>query len=369
MAAAGVMPLKPLTLQAPTGTYGTVPPPSGSRLSAPQFYAKPGQLTTTPNTVAPPRMASAAPQSPPAPFSPPPAAGGAPPRSAPPTFNPSPAGPSGVAPVPGGFNPATLNAAPTVPRGNVLAPPPAAPAPAGIVPPGTSAVSGGEVPYHVGTGPSDQTSSMLSKLATEAGRQLDQPTVWDDPLAKQIKDSQTAGINANYDVAGRHLDASLADRGINYSTIAGGDIMDLEKQRAGALSSVDADIAAQRANSLAAGRSAAFSNARGVFGDSSSADQTARNNQVGERGYTDELRNKAQNDALATTQLGETYGRQNDQDFQTILNQLNSAGNTAQTGASGIYGSQANGYGSSQATDQSGLSDLAQLAAQYFGVK
>lgn len=223
------------------------------------------------------------------------------------------------------------------------------------------------MPYHVGTGPSDQTSSMLSKLATEAGRQLDQPTVWDDPLAKQIKDSQVAGINSNYDVAGQHLDARLADRGINYSTIAGGDIMDLEKQRAGALSSVDADIAAQRANSLAAGRSAAFSNARGVFGDSSATDQTTRNNQVGERGYTDDLRNKAQSDALATTQLGETYGRQNDQDFQSILDRVYGMGNGSQAGAGGIYGSQGAAAGASQAVDQQGLGDLAQLAARFFG--
>jgi hypothetical protein len=223
------------------------------------------------------------------------------------------------------------------------------------------------VPYHIGAGPSDDTSSILSKLATEAGRQLDQPTIWDDPLAKQIKDSQTAGINANYDEAGKHLDARLADRGINYSTIAGGDIMDLEKQRAGALSSVDADIAAQRANSLAAGRSSAFNNASGFVGTRQGVDQTTRNNQAGERDYTDQLRNKAQSDALATTQLGETYGRQNDQDFQSILDRVYGLGNSSQGGAANIYGGQAGVYGSSAAEDQGGLADLAQLAARYFG--
>lgn len=354
IAAAGSF-VKPLTLQSPTGTYGTVPPPSGTRLASPQLISS---STRQPVLQAPPatgaKMPAPAPQSPPAAASP----AAAPPVPAASRFMPPPVN---VNPIPTGTSQFQPPAAPAdVPRGNP---------PAGIVPPGTAAVSGGEVPYHIGTGPSDQSSGLLSRLATEAGRQLDQPTVWDDPLAKQIKDAQVSGVNANYDEAGKHLDARLADRGINYSTIAGGDIMDLEKQRAGALSSIDADIAGQRANALAAGRASAFGNARGVFGDSSATDQTTRNNQVGERGYTDDLRNKAQSDALATTQLGETYGRQNDQDFQSILDRAYGSGTSSQTGASGIYGSQANGYGSSQAADQGGLAELAQLAAQFFGAK
>lgn len=326
--------VKPLTLQSPTGTYGTVPAPTGSTLSRPTLTA--------------PKTLTAPSQSPPAAGSPAPA----PTTAAPPRFMPPPVN---VNPIPTGtsqFQPPPA-AAPSVPRGNT--------------PAGTTAVSGDEVPYHIGAGPSDQSSGLLSRLASEAGRQLDQPTVFDDPLAKQIKDSQVAGVNANYDEAGKHLDARLADRGINYSTIAGGDIMDLEKQRAGALSSIDADIAEKRATSLAAGRSAAFNNARGVFGDSSQTDQTTRNNQVGERDYTDQLRNKAQSDALATTQLGETYGRQNDQDFQSILDRVYQQGNGSQGGAANIYGGQAGVYGSSAAEDQGGLADLAQLAARYFG--
>ena len=266
-----------------------------------------------------------------------------------------------------GFNPNTVNVNPIPTGGQQFGlPAPGGDVPRGNIPAGTTAVSGSEVPYHVGTGPDQSTQDVLSKLATEAGRQLDQPTVWDDPLAKQIKDAQTAGINANYDVAGRHLDASLADRGINYSTIAGGDIMDLEKQRAGALSSVDADIAQQRANALAAGRSAAFGNASSFVGTRQGVDQTTRANQIGERSYADELRNKAQSDALQQTLLGEQFGSANDQSFQQLLASIYGAGAGSQGGAAGIYGGQAGQAYGSQAADQEGLAQLAQLAAQYF---
>lgn len=365
MIATGTMPLRPLTLQNPQGTYGTVPPPSGSsstgiNMGAPQFIS-----SSTRQPAIAPRMAPPAPTSPAAPLSPPPAVGGAPRPAAPTNVNPSLAGTSTIAPAPGGFNPATLNVDPSVPRGNNFGPPPAptpvagAPgAPAGIVPPGTSAVSGGEVPYHIGTDPHADTTGILSKLATEAGRQLDQPTVYDDAMAKQIKDSQVAGINSNYDVAGQHLDARLADRGINYSTIAGGDIMDLEKQRAGALSGVDAQIAAQRSADLAAGRSAAFNNARGFVDTRQGVDQTTRGNQAGERGYTDQLRNQAQGAAIA-----------GDQSFQQLLNTAYGQGTGSQAGAAGVYGAQGAAASGAQAQDQQGLAELAQLAAQFFGQK
>jgi len=356
--------IKPLTLQSPQGTYGTIPAPSGGttpKMATPQFYPQPGQLSPVAGTAKPLTMAAPAPVSPAQPLSPPPATGGAPRPVAPANVNPSLAGTSTISPVPGGFNPSTLNVDPSVPRGNLpgFGPPPAAPAaPAGVVPAGTTAVSGSEVPYHIGTDPNANTTGILSKLATEAGRQLDQPTVWDDPLAKQIKDSQVAGINANYDVAGQHLDARLADRGINYSTIAGGDIMDLEKQRAGELSGVDASIARDRANSLAAGRSAAFNNASGYVGTQTGVDQTTRGNQVGERNYTDTLRNQAQGQAIA-----------GDQNFQQLLSQIYGQGTGSQGAAAGIYGTQGAQASGNQAQDQQGLAELAQLAAQFFGQK
>lgn len=212
------------------------------------------------------------------------------------------------------------------------------------------------MPYHIGTGPSQGTTDVLSKLATEAGRQLDQPTVWDDPLAQAIKAQRAAGVNQNYDVAARHLDASLADRGINYSTIAGGDIMDLEKARAAELGGIDTDIAQQRANALAAGRQAAFGNATSYVGSQTGVDQTTRANMAGERGYTDALRAEAQSQA-----------QQGDANFQSLLDRIYGYGAGAMGGAAGIYGGQAGMYGESQAADQQGLAQLAQLAAQFLG--
>jgi hypothetical protein len=207
----------------------------------------------------------------------------------------------------------------------------------------------------VGAGASDASSGMLAKLAGEAGRQLDQPTVWDDPLAQQIKAQRSAGVNENYDRAKTGLDASLADRGINFSTIAGGDIMDLERSRAGALGEIDTDIASQRANALAAGRTAAFGNASNYLGQQTGSDQLTRENQIRERGYTDTLRRQAQGDAVS-----------GDQNFQSLLDRVYGLGTNSQAGAAGIYGGQAAGYGADQAQDQGGLADLAALASRFF---
>jgi hypothetical protein len=348
MIAMGSTTIRPLPLQDANGTYGMVPPPSGSsapRLAAPQYPS-----SATPKTALQPptggsRLA-------------PPTAGTAPtglsPYSAP-LVNMRMSAPTSVNPVPT-FTP-PVPAAPTAPQ----------PAKPGLTPPGTNAVSGDEVPYHVAAGPSDATSSMLAKLAAEAGRQLDQPTAWDDALAGQVKDSAARGINANYDLSQERLNSELADRGINYSTIAGGRVLDLNSRRANELSDLDTGIARERANALAAGRSAAFGNASSVFGAQQGVDQTTRNNQVGERDYTDTLRNKAQSDALQSTLLGEQQGRTNDQDFQSLLDRVYGYGANGQAGAAGIYGGQAGAYSADQAADQGGLAQLAALAARFLG--
>lgn len=341
---------KPLTLQSPTGTYGTIPAPkvgSTPTMAAPQWIStsapRPVLRAPAPTTQG---MPLPAPQSPATAQTATAAPSGAPPvnRMAPPAgVNPSLAGTSTLMPPPPNINP--------IPQGGQQFQPAG-----GTVPPGTTAVSGSEVPYHVGTGPGQATTDVLSKLATEAGRQLDQPTVWDDPLAQQIKAQRSAGVDENYRKAGASLDASLADRGINYSTIAGGDIMDLNKAHAADLGAIDTDIAQQRANALAAGRQSAFQNASGFVGTNEGVNQTTRANQVGERGYADTLRRQAQTDAAA-----------GDQNFQSLLDRVYGMGTGSQGAAAGIYGGQGAVNYESAGQDQAGLADLAQLAAQYFG--
>jgi hypothetical protein len=285
----------------------------------------------------------------------------------------------------------------------VLKEEPAAPAqPASPPPPGTTAISANQPRYNVNPtgnpGPAINPSTnpaaagMLSRLQSEAYRQLDQPTVWDDELAGGIKAAGARGINANFDEADTALDGELAERGINYSTIAGGRIMDLKRSRAAALGDLDTSIMRERANALAAGRSAAFGNASRVYGDTDASgrndrdelrterswnDSTGRadrTEQRGERAYTDGLRREARSDAMEGALYDEQFGRTNDQDFQDLIGRIFAGGSSAGGAgvgaiaqAGGTYGSAAGRYGDSADQADQGLGDIGELLARFLG--
>jgi hypothetical protein len=189
-------------------------------------------------------------------------------------------------------------------------------------PPGTQAISGAETPYSVNPTSSPATSSLLSRLQEEATRQLDQPTVYDDALFGQIKDASARGINQNYDTAQTHLDAELAGRGINYSSIAGGRILDLNSQRANALSDLDTNLLRERANALASGRTAAANTARGVYGDSDTSERADRGELRTERSYLDQLRDAARTQAEQGSLYDESFGAKNDNDWTSLLSRV-----------------------------------------------
>lgn len=361
-------------LQNENGTYGYVPSPTGTKATG--YQLQPPRTIMRPPIMRPPNGVV-----------PPPPTGGVTPfqgrpavLNAAPDLNPSLAGTSTTLPLPSSGPAAARSAAPApagAPAGVFSAPvaPPIAPAvttavtPAIAPPPlpaGAAPLTGAETPYSIGAGYSDKTNSALDTLQTEANRELAQPTTFDDPLAAQIKASQVAGINANYDVAQHHLDAALADRGINYSTIAGGDIMDLARARATDLNSVDAEIAAQRANDLAAGRRAAFDNATSVLGARAGLDASTRANQVGERSYVDSTRNTARDQSLQDQLLTEQSANQSDQSWQALLSRalgLSTAndGSNLLGGAADITNAAANRATGQQMNTEGGLGDLLRL--------
>lgn len=262
-------------------------------------------------------------------------------------------------------------------------PPAAAPAPAVPPPPPTppptaatgvqaTAITGDENPYAINPADTKETTDLMSRLQGEATRQLDQPTVYDDDLYKKAKEATSRGINENFDAAGEGLNEELASRGINYSTIAGGRHVDLATRRAQTLSDVDTDILEKRAMALAQGRQSAFGNAGGLADRRIDLERGNRLEQRGERGYVDNLRGTARDQAIQQQQLGESSRRTSDQDWQEILDRAigyGQGGNAGAmlTGASGTYGGAANRAGGRADNAGDDLAGLAQLATQFYG--
>lgn len=212
----------------------------------------------------------------------------------------------------------------------------------------------------------------MSRLQSEATRQLDNPTVYDDDLYKKAKEATSRGINENFDAAQEKLNSELASRGINYSTIAGGRHVDLATRRAQELSGVDTDILEKRAMALAQGRASAFGNAGGLADRRIDLERGNRLEQRGERRYVDDLRGTARDQAIQQAQLGEQSGRASDQDFQSILDRAigyGQGGNAGAllSGASGTYGGAANRAGGRASETDDDLAGLAELAMMQWG--
>ena len=236
----------------------------------------------------------------------------------------------------------------------------------------TRALTGAEQPYRVDPTQSSALQALIAKLSGEATRQLDQPTIWDDALAGTIKDQQRRGIDENYTAEGDSLNAELADRGINWSSIAGNRLTGLATRKAQALSDVDTNIARERANALAAGRASAFGNASGLAGTQFGMEQTLQNAERGERDTTQATQQQAWQNAMqeALAQHGMTMDDQ--AAWQAAINSgLNygtgTAGTSALNAASGINSETGQQYGEQAAASNAGMQQLAEYAMKFYG--
>jgi hypothetical protein len=242
----------------------------------------------------------------------------------------------------------------------------------GTAPAGTTPLTGNEGPYRVAPTMSGGLQQLLEKLQGEAGRQLLQPTMWDDALASQVVDQQKRGINEDYAGAQEGLNAELASRGINWSSIAGGRHLDLATRKAQALGDVDTNIAHERANALAEGRRAAFANASGLAGSQFGMEQGLQNAERDERGYLNQQQQQAYENSLQQILAQHSMTMQDDESWQNAIMQgLNygqgTAGTSALGAASNINAATGSQYGDQAAASNAGLSQLLQLAMQFYG--
>jgi hypothetical protein len=303
---------------------------------------------------APPQAAPAPPQAPQAPATP-----------------AAPAKPVGPPPI--DYVVPSSSATPQAPAAPQAAP--AAPAPAPTAAPAygysSTPITGQETPQRIEQRDSDQLQQLSSRMQQEAVRQLDAPTMYDDELAGRVKDSARAGIDRNFKDSQDSLEAELQERGINFSSIAGGRFNDLATEKARALSDVDTSIMRERAQTLAEGRRSAFDTARGVAGFQDSREARSRDEARGERGYTDSLRRQARQDSIEELGIGDSMNRQNEQDYMRhVMEGLgygSSAGGAYLDRASDAFGDLGRDYSNEAAMDEEGLGNLAELAMQFFG--
>lgn len=326
-------PLAPLAVSSPTGTTTAVPPPTTSRVPAGTMFGAPQQFGVPSST-----MVSALRSTMPRP-------------AVAPTAQP-------VAPAPGGMPVSrAMPPAPAIAPPAPAAPPPAPPRPA-IAPPAQpptggqpgqfganiSDITGAERPQAINPGAS-VTDPLQQQTQDEASRALANPSAYDDTLFQQ---EVSRGRES--------LDADIASRGLDYSTIA----PQLFSSR------VLQPLLSERARTISADRQRAQEVAQGVIGQRTGLEAQGRGELRGERGYTDTLRERARQNEIERYQLGEGQ-------FQTTLQQALASGDPSralaalQSAAYGM-GGPASAYGAQAEATGSSLQDLAQsFIEQFYG--
>lgn len=213
------------------------------------------------------------------------------------------------------------------------------------VPGGTTrSVTGGETPYTIGPSMGAGFTALLDRLRGEAGRQLDEPTEYDDSL---FKSAFKQGTNL--------IDAELAGRGMARSSEADSRFQDLTT-----------NLLRERAQALGSGRRAAFGNASGLVGLENAMTRGWRDEARGERNYLDDLRTQARGQSIEELLLGESLGRANRNEFQSILDRALGQGLPGlgyAGGAAGPYSSAAGQYGDLNQQQNAGLAELLELAS------
>lgn len=111
--------------------------------------------------------------------------------------------------------------------------------------------------YQTFTG-SQQAQAARAPMLQAIQQQLAQPTRFDTDAFNQIRQAQTANLNAEFGAQRSQLEEEMARRGLSASTIGAGRYGDLAGQQARAQASLDAQLLQQAAQTQAADRLAAL---------------------------------------------------------------------------------------------------------------
>lgn len=255
----------------------------------------------------------------------------------------------------------------------------AAPAPAPVVPASSSAAqvsafTGNEAPYTVMPTQPAATQELRSRAQQEAMRALEQPTAFDDELFQGARDQALRLLDEDFGRQEERLTGDLAARGLDYSSVAAGNLNDLRTERARAGGDLLQDLLLRRAETLASGRQQALSGALGVAQSEAGLDSAFREELRGERSYSDFLRTSAREQAIQDFLMEQDLAGQSEASFQQLLQQAMAQGDPSRllaalnSGAAG-YASPAAAYGAQAEMTNEQLQQLAELAGQIFGPK
>lgn len=128
-------------------------------------------------------------------------------------------------------------------------------------PPAPTAPTASPFAQYGGSQQGQQLRSQLQQRLTEFGQA---PSRYDTEAFKQIRGAQAANLQSEYSAQQKALNEDLARRGLSASSIGGGRMGDLAGQQARALSSLDAQLLQQAAETQAQDRAQLMQSGQGL---------------------------------------------------------------------------------------------------------
>ena len=289
------------------------------------------------------------------------------------SYTPTPVGPGGAAGAPAGAPPPPQMGGPgggtLVGGGGVggtqgggYGPPPMPSAAGALV----QQITGNETPYSVLPQESQGLTGLTQAIQSAAQKQLDHPGMLDTDLFNQASDLARQRLDEQYGTAENALKANLAKRGLDYSSVAAGNLSDLATEKGRAFQQMLLPLLQDAANQGASSRQAAMNNALGAAGFQNAVESGNRNELRTERGYLDQLDSQAHDQALQEYLAGQGIDQANQGQFQQVLQQAlgygyqqpGTAGDQALVQLGQLYGAQ-----NAQQNDQ--LGQLSNAALQF----
>lgn len=220
-----------------------------------------------------------------------------------------------------------------------------------------------------GTG---RNADLLAQLQDEASRQLQQPTVYDDPLYQSALALRNANTDERFKGEQQDLNENLSGRGLSYSSVYGGRLNDLKTAQSREKAQNENDLLTQRALALAQGRTAAFNNAAGLQTTVAGQELSGRNELRNERSYLDNLDQVAHDQALQEWLAGQSQTNTEQDQLLRLLgigSTYGLEGLDTSSGAARILGQGADAQDTLANASSDELAQLAALLPGLFGKK
>lgn len=232
-----------------------------------------------------------------------------------------------------------------------------------------NAVTGEERPFTVLPGRSEQLQGIIDQMQGLIGETIENPDPFSGELFEGLVDEAERTLNRRFDRAANDLSAILAERGMDFSTIAGTEFAELVGDRERAFQDFLRPLLRERALTAAENRRAALSGAGNLAAFLAALEGGERSELRGERGFLEGLRGQARDQAIQELLLGEQFAGTRESEMLNALAQALGIGFQAPNllGSAGVLGSGAANAAAGQAGTNALIAQLASLLVQQFG--